>query len=562
MVNKRQLEAASPSSAGVEAQPGDDASNRWPALPTEDRLIRIVRRLALLFAIVAGIGLPGAYFSLKYSNLIEHVELSAQVRAARVTSLVTANPVSWTRQLQDMEEVLLLSPPLPDNEIETVRDAFGMSLAVVGASPKAPLIIRSSPVYGSGQIVGKVEIVHSYRQILTGTLVAGLLGLLLGSLVYVTILFLPIRALRRSTAALKHEKQALRESEERYRTLFTQAMDGILLLDMAGNVISVNNSFARMHGYSMDEFRHMNLRELDTPETRAGTPERLARIIAGESLEFGVEHIHKDGHIVPLEVTASTIDINGKKFIQAFHRDISEKVKNENEVRTLQAELREFAVVSQSLREREKSRFARELHDELGQALTTLKMDVAWIMERLPGGAEFLAVKLAGMQIILNETMASTRRIASNLRPLILDDLGLLPATEWLVESFKEHNDIDCRLEVFDPCLDLPEAHATAVFRILQESLTNISKHAQASLVEISISRSDDEVRLIVRDNGSGFVSTDPRKPDSYGLMGLRERAHLIGGTIHIDTAPGRGTVIDLRIPIARSEAMHQDFSV
>ena len=540
--------------------------------------------------------------------------------------------------------------------------------------------------------MGEVEIAHSYRQILAGTLAAGLLGLLLGVLVYATILALPLRALRRSSAALKHEKQALHESEERYRTLFTQAMDGILLLDMEGNVISVNNSFARMHGYSLDEFRNMNLRELDTPETLTQTPERLARIMAGESLEFEVEHFHKDGHVLPLEVTASAVDIDGKKFSLAFHRDITERrqakellasrearlraildssmeaiitvdeshcivifnpaaeaifgypveqvlgaplerliperfraahaghlkhfgeskgaphridsrrrdvkglrrngeefpiegsisqisesgtkfytmilrdigeqVKNENELHNLQAELREFAVVAQSLRERERSRFARELHDELGQALTALKMDVAWIMQRLPDGAEFLMGKLAGMQINLDGTVASTRRIAANLRPLILDDLGLIPAAEWLVESFMEHGGIDCQLVIDDPGLDLPEPYATAVFRILQESLTNVSKHAQASLVKISISRAAEEVRLNVRDNGSGFVSTDPRKPDSYGLMGLRERAYLLGGAIHIDSAPGRGTIIDLRIPIARSEAECQDFSV
>lgn len=562
MVNKHRMESASPSPAKAEMQPVADASAKWPELPAEDKLIRIVKRLAFLFALLVGFGLPGGYFSLMYSSLIEHIELSAQVRAVRVTSLVSANPELWTRQRQDMEEVLLLSPPTLDNEIETIRDAFGISLAVVGIMPKAPVIIRTSPIYSSGRVVGKVEIVHSYREILTGTLVAGLLGLLLGVLVYATILVLPLRGLRRSSAALKLKKQALHESEERYRTLFTQAMDGILLMNMEGNVVSVNDSFARMHGYSVAELCEMNLRELNTPGTLAQTSERLARIMAGESLEFAVEHIHKDGHIVPLEVTASAIDINGKKFTLAFHRDISEKVKNENELRALQAELHEFSVVAQSLREREKGRLARELHDELGQALTALKMDVAWIMERLPTGAEFLMGKLANMQIILKDTMISTRRISTNLRPLILDDLGIIPAAEWLVENFREHSGIDCQLAIADPCLDLPEPYATAVFRILQESLTNISKHAQASLVKISISRTNDEAQLTVRDDGRGFVSTDPRKPNSFGLIGLRERAYLIGGTIHIDSAPGRGTVIDLLIPIGRSEAKNQDFSV
>ncbi|CAG4883164.1 protein of unknown function [Georgfuchsia toluolica] len=562
MANKRRMDTASPSSLDAKAQSDADASSRWPELPAPDRLVHLLKRLTLLFATLVVVGLPGGYFSLKYSSLVEHVELSAQVRAAKITSLATANPELWVRQRQDMEEVLLMTPPPLGNESETVRDAFGIPLVVVGVSPQAPIFIRSSPIYVHERIVGEVEIAHSYRQILTGTLAAGLLGLLLGVLVYATILALPLRALRRSSAALKHEKQALHDSEEHYRTLFSRAMDGILLLDMEGNVVNVNDSFARMHGYSIDEMRDMSLHGFDTPGTLTQSAERLARIMAGESLEFGVEHIHKDGHIVPLEVTASAIDINGKKFTLAYHRDISEKVKNENELRVLQAELHEFSVVAQSLREREKGILARELHDELGQALTALKMDVAWIMERLPAGAEFLMGKLANMQIILNDTMISTRRISTNLRPLILDDLGLIPAVEWLVENFREHSGIDCQLAISDPCLDLPEPYATAVFRILQESLTNISKHAQASLVKISINRTNDEAQLTVRDNGRGFVSTSPRKPDSFGLMGLRERAHLIGGTIYIDSAPGRGTVIDLLIPIGRSEAGYQDFSV
>lgn len=692
MVSKRQKETASPSSAGTEAKSlADTSSALWPALPADDSLVRIVKRLALLFALVVGVGLPGGYFALNYSNLAEHVEISAMVRASRITSLVTANPKSWPRQLQEMEEVLLLSPPVLDDEIETVRNAVGHSLAVVGIAPKAPVMVRTSPFYGAGHVVGEVEIVHSYRKVLMGTFAVGLLGLLLGVLVYAAILVLPLRALQRASSALVNEKKALQESEERYRILFAHAMDGILLLDMEGNIVSVNNSFARMHGYSGDEFINKNLRELDTPETQAQAPQRFARIRAGESIAFEVEHFHKDGHIVPLEVTASEVDIKGKQFVLAFHRDITErkqaekllasrearlraildsameaiitadecrrivlfnpaaeimfgysanqaigmplnrliperfhtkhdahlkrfgeggnatlrihsarreviglrrngeefpadasvsqvsenntklftvilrdigeKIRKENELRRLQAELREFAVVSQSLREREKSRFARELHDELGQALTALKMDVAWIMERLPDGTEFLMAKLAGMQVILGDMMLSTRRIASNLRPLILDDLGLIPATEWLVENFMDYSCIDCQLDIPDPSLDLPEPYATAVFRILQESLTNISKHAHASLVQISIRREDENVRLSVRDNGSGFVSTDPRKPDSYGLMGLRERAHLIGGTIQIDSAPGQGTVVDLCIPIARPEENNQDFT-
>ncbi len=152
---------------------------------------------------------------------------------------------------------------------------------------------------------------------------------------------------------------------------------------------------------------------------------------------------------------------------------------------------------------------------------------------------------------VLDDTVAATRRIAADLRPLMLDDLGLVPAVEWLAESFTERNGIPCELTVDDAEIDLPRAHATAVFRIVQESLANVAKHAKASRVEVAIARNGAEVRLVIRDDGVGFAPQDPRKPDSFGLLGLRERASLLGGTASVTSAPGAGTRIEVRLPVA-----------
>jgi PAS domain S-box-containing protein len=381
-------------------------------------------------------------------------------------------------------------------------------------------------------------------------------------MLFPSIYFLMFRPLNIYFDERLQTEQELRERERHYRTLFSQAMDGILLLDMEGNIVSVNESFARMHGYSLDELLAMNLRDLDTPETLAQGPEWLAQIRAGESIEFEVEHFHKDGHIVPLHVTSSAINVDDKSLILAFHHDITERRLAFQELKRSHEDLRDLSRAASEALEAERRRTARELHDELGGELTALKMDVMWIKERLPAGQQALEKKLTKMQAILDSTTKATRRISTNLRPMILDDLGLIPSVEWLVENFREHSGVDCELLIADPSINLMDPYATAVFRILQEALTNVTKHAQASLVEISISRMAGEVRLNVRDNGRGFTSTDPRKPDSYGLIGLRERARLLNGEIRIDSAPGRGTIISLRIPIVEWEVEYQDYSV
>lgn len=216
-------------------------------------------------------------------------------------------------------------------------------------------------------------------------------------------------------------------------------------------------------------------------------------------------------------------------------------------------ELRLVASAGAAAREQEKSRIARELHDELGQALTALKMDVGWLRSRVSAGEADVAAKVAAMGEVLDDMVASTRRIAADLRPLVLDDLGLVPAAQWLVETFRKRHGIECELEVDPPDIELADPHATAVFRILQESLTNVARHAQASRVALNLSRVDGGIHLSVRDDGRGFDLAAPRRPNAFGLLGLRERAHLVAGRIAIDSALGRGTTIQVSIPLPRA---------
>lgn len=219
----------------------------------------------------------------------------------------------------------------------------------------------------------------------------------------------------------------------------------------------------------------------------------------------------------------------------------------------MEHERRVFAIAANAIREEEKARVARELHDELAQSLTALKMDTLWVCEHAACAPEAVAARLTDMVATIDRTVAATRRIAADLRPMVLDDLGLVPAIEWLVSSFTQRSGVVCKLLVDEGLeLELQEPYATAVFRIVQESLANVAKHAGASQVRVALGKVSDGVRLRVQDNGCGFFTVAPRKPQSMGLMGLRERAQLLGGSATIKSALGQGTCVEVYIPLTQ----------
>ena len=359
----------------------------------------------------------------------------------------------------------------------------------------------------------------------------------------------------RDVTERKQVEAALRENEQRYRTLFSQAMDGILMLDAEGNIVDGNSSFARMHGYSIDELLRMNLRQLDTSDTLALAPGRIRRVLAGETLGFEVEHFHKNGHLVPLDVAASAIDIDGKQYVLAFHRDITERRRAEAEIRRSHQALRGLSKAANEALEAERRRTARELHDELGQSLTALKMDLESLRSALPPSQPDLGDRVQSMHALLDGTIAATRRIAADLRPLMLDDLGLAAALDWLTHNFSKHTGIATDLVIDDSVAQVPEPIASALYRITQESLTNVAKYAEASAAEIRLERDGDWVELLVRDNGRGIDAADQDKRGTFGLLGIRERVSLLGGEVAIKGEPGQGSEVRARIPLAAADA-------
>ena len=371
-----------------------------------------------------------------------------------------------------------------------------------------------------------------------------------------TMLAIALGLLYRQTAGRRNAHRTLHDVEAQISGIIDSAMDAIITIDYQQRVVLFNNAAEQVFrwprgaviGQRLDMLLPARFRELHGQHVEHfGSTGVTSRRMGAKTVLTGVR---ADGEEFPVEASISHFGDGAQKLYTVILRDVTLRVRADEALRRSKEELHELATAANHLREQEKRAIARELHDELAQALTGLKMDVAWIKDKLPTPSKPIADKLNAMESLLDTTVAATRRISSDLRPMMLDDLGLLPATEWLVQNFMERTGIHCELAIANAELDLQEPYATTVFRILQESLTNIAKHAQASNVEITLARTDGELAISVRDNGVGFAPENPRKPNSYGLIGLRERAFLLGGKVQIDSAPGKGTVIDVHLPL------------
>ncbi len=353
--------------------------------------------------------------------------------------------------------------------------------------------------------------------------------------------------LRDVTAKARAEQENARLLA-RLSGLLDSAMDAIIAIDESQCIVLYNRAAEAVFGWRVDQVMGQPLDKLIPERFRQRHAQHVKRfatvgVTSRRMADGTVLHGQRaSGEEFPIEASISQLDTSEGKLLTVIVRDITEKVR-------AQEELSAFAAEAHATLENEKKRVARELHDDLAQALTALKMDAIWVQGKLPAGSEAASSKLDEMLAVLDGTVAATRRIAADLRPLLLDDLGLASAVEWLVQSFIQRSGIACSLSVEED-MELHEPYATAVFRILQEVLANVGKHARASHAAVDIARNADALVLRVSDDGRGFSLTEPRKPESLGLMGLRERVRLLKGSMEIDSAPGRGTRISVRIPV------------
>lgn len=245
----------------------------------------------------------------------------------------------------------------------------------------------------------------------------------------------------------------------------------------------------------------------------------------------------------------------GKRILFHMVTDITRRKQLERRLKTSHKKLRRVSANLESVREEERKHVAREVHDELGQTLAALKIDLSWLAKRLPEEQELLHNKTQVMNTLVDEAIQTVKRVISELRPGILDDLGLEAAMEWQAQEFENLAGIKCEFSSGSNEIVLDQDRSTALFRIFQEALTNVARHANATKVKASVEEGRRKIVLKIRDNGNGIEKRQLYNPKAFGLIGMRERARLLGGSLKISSVSGRGTTVTLSIPRKKGAA-------
>lgn len=360
-----------------------------------------------------------------------------------------------------------------------------------------------------------------------------------------------------SVAASKARSQSTL-NEARMMGIIRSSMEAIITVDERQNIVIFNPMAEQVFGCTAMEAVGASLSRFIPERFRAGHARHVEQFgVTGVSdRQMGKQRVlfglRSNGEEFPIEASISQIRDGDGKLYTVMLRDITERVKAENAQRQSREELRELSANLQNVREEEKTRIARELHDDLGQQLTALKMDISSVEQDLETTAEpRLLQQLRGMRRLIDATVASVRRIAADLRPVMLDDLGLIPAIEWLANDFTNRYGIDVerRIEVGDT--RFAPAGATTLFRIVQEALTNVARHAEATLVTLTVRVEGGVCVLQIADNGLGANHSPTSTEKSFGLLGIRERAYMLGGAVDIQTSNDRGFALTVTFPAA-----------
>ena len=348
----------------------------------------------------------------------------------------------------------------------------------------------------------------------------------------------------------------LGEAQERLAAIVDSAMDAVITVDEAQNIVLFNHAAEQVFrvpreqalGRPLDRFIPQRFRGAHHSHIEAfGHTGVTSRRMGDVTTLWALRPA--SGEEFPIEASISQAAEGGQRYFTVILRDITVRKQAEDAIKQSQRDLRELSARVLEAREEEKARIARELHDELGQLLTALKMDLSWMRERLPADLHARAGEMSGL---LDQTVAAARRISADLRPLMLDDLGLADAARWLVEDFSQRSGIACSIEVSggEALEAVTKSVSTAVYRAIQESLTNIARHAEARSAWATLAAQDDQLHFEMEDDGRGIAPQDLAKVRSLGLKGMHERISHLGGSLEIARAPRGGTRLRVRVPL------------
>jgi PAS domain S-box-containing protein len=447
---------------------------------------------------------------------------------ARVTFL---NPVAASLTGWSLEEAL--NQPI-GNVLKLINEKSGMS-----TDNEVLRVLKEKQILAVANHVGlitrdgrEISVEHSAAPILASK----------GKVIGVVLIFRDVAA-RRQEQIETAEQAALLE--------LTQ--DSVFVIDMEGKVLFWSRGAEAMLGYTKEQAAGKIAHDL----LRTEFPQPFVEIIA-ELMRVG----HWEGDLVKIARDGRRVVVAGRWALQwgkrdqaprvlVVNSDITERKRGEESLVLQSEQLRALAERLQRVREEDRKRVARDLHDQIGQILTAIKMDMMWMTRHLPESEGAVLSRITESIQLINDGVKAVRAICSGLRPGVLDDLGLAAAIEWQASEFASRNGVVCQVSVPPVDLHLDGDRATATFRIFQECLTNVIRHAQAKSVRIDLCQEDENILLVVEDDGIGFHESGfANTHGSLGLLGMKERAQFCGGDVHISSSPGKGTTVIVRVPM------------
>ena len=356
----------------------------------------------------------------------------------------------------------------------------------------------------------------------------------------------------------KKAELELTDSEQKYRMLFNNANDAVFVTQLSklksyGDFIEVNEVACKRFGYTKDEFLKLSPSAIISPKFIDEFNKQTERLLANSHVIYELVHRAKDSKQIPAEINSHLFTYEGKPTVLSIARDITERKRVEEKLRKTGLRLRNLASHLQTIREEERTAIAREIHDELGQVLTVLKIQITLVSNKLRDDQQELKDKIISVSNMIDDTVEKVQRITAKLRPDILDELGLIPAIEWQAQEFYNVTGIKCSFTLPNNELFLDSEKSTAIFRIFQEALTNIARHSKAKFISISMQEKAENLILKIKDNGVGIAGEQTKDFKSLGIIGMKERALILGGEVTIEGTPGKGTEVRVEIPLNKN---------
>lgn len=342
-------------------------------------------------------------------------------------------------------------------------------------------------------------------------------------------------------------------SEKKYRLLFESNPLPLWIYSKESlRFIAVNNAAIEHYGYSKAEFLKMTLKDIRPEEDIPLLMESLSNDDrAGKNENKVWSHYKKDGSLIQVEIRSHDTIFNNEPVRLALVIDVTEKLIMDKKINDSLEAVRRLTAHIQSIREEERKRIGREIHDELGQQLTAIKMDVAWIDKKTPTESEQVKLKLKNIITLLDSSNLSIRKILNELRMGILEHQSIEEALRWQGQQFSDNTGIPIEFNCPKPITKTDEMVATCLFRVFQESLTNITRYAKAKKVITWLTQDEQFVSLSIEDDGKGFDASQLRTTKSFGILGMKERVASLNGKFELITAPGKGTRIEIKIPVS-----------